>query len=515
MKKLIYILIVSLASFSCTKSGLDIESGNVVGEIEVTAFSGQLTVSVETVGRWIVNEADNASWISFDVQGGVGKGAFTVSYEANMSSVVNMKSSRKARVVVTSEDYAKSDTLNIIQQGFYSDIVPSVVTPSAEIILEYVETLSRTLSVVYCSADGVSDMDAMNRWADQFDVVACGNGFIKPSYQSEGTYSVCTVDNINFVSTDLYDCFRNGTGYEVFKSIVDATYNAYNSPSKWKTVSGVKTFSTGKPLANTVLADNAINVMLDDVDKIIEGTTEGTYPAGTKQRMLDAVADAKTKLKNPDITQEEVDEIQEELEKVHADVGASMYIKTVGVEDMLKMPWYGLGVISWGSDNPMPIEYDEKTGILKMTATVDNHTAVTSQNLSDKVVRKYRMKISWNGANTWMIFGEKVPYNLENDQYFKKDQRNAEMAGYGWSSYAIVVTGGQGHLEFHARHRKGAQVMDSITNTYIKDGEMIVEDVKAAPKATALDKAYTIKKKMMKSLKGIDIKEVFKSNDEI
>lgn len=233
MKKLIYILIVSLASFSCTKSGLDIESGNVVGEIEVTAFSGQLTVSVETVGRWIVNEADNASWISFDVQGGVGKGAFTVSYEANMSSVVNMKSSRKARVVVTSEDYAKSDTLNIIQQGFYSDIVPSVVTPSSEIILEYVETPSRTLSVVYCSADGVSDMDAMNRWADQFDVVACGNGFIKPSYQSEGTYSVCTVDNINFVSTDLYDCFRNGTGYEVFKSIVDATYNAYNSPSKW------------------------------------------------------------------------------------------------------------------------------------------------------------------------------------------------------------------------------------------------------------------------------------------
>ena len=128
---------------------IDTKTDKVVGEIEVTAFAGHLTVSVETVGRWIVNEADNASWISFDVQGGVGKGAFTVSYEANMSSVVDMKSSRKARVVVTSEDYAKSDTLNIIQQGFYSDIVPSVVTPSAEIILEYVETPSRTLSVVY------------------------------------------------------------------------------------------------------------------------------------------------------------------------------------------------------------------------------------------------------------------------------------------------------------------------------------------------------------------------------
>ena len=62
MKKLLYILTISIAAFSCGKSGLEIESGNVIGEIEVTAFAGMMTVSVETVGRWIVNEADNASW---------------------------------------------------------------------------------------------------------------------------------------------------------------------------------------------------------------------------------------------------------------------------------------------------------------------------------------------------------------------------------------------------------------------------------------------------------------------
>lgn len=49
--------------------------------------------------------------------------------------------------------------------------------------------------------------------------------------------------------------------------------------------------------------------------------------------------------------------------------------------------------------------------------------------------------------------------------------------------------------------------------TYIKNGELIVEDVKSGP--TALDKSYTIKKKMMRSLKGINIKEVFKSDDKI
>ena len=233
MKKLLYILIISIAAFSCSKSGLEIESGNVVGEIEVTAFAGQMTVSVETVGRWIVTEADNASWVSFDVQGGVGKGAFTVLYEANMSSVVDIKSSRKARIVVTSEDYAKSDTLNIIQQGFYSDITPSVVNPSAEIVLEYLESHARTLSVVYCSADGVSDLDALNDWAQQFDVVACSNGFIKPSVAAAGIYAQCTVDDINIVSTDLSPYLEEGTSHEIFKNVIDATYNAYNSPSKW------------------------------------------------------------------------------------------------------------------------------------------------------------------------------------------------------------------------------------------------------------------------------------------
>lgn len=229
MKKLVYILILAAALMSCSK----IEPGNVVGEVEVTAFAGQLTVSVETVGRWIVKEADDASWVSFDVQGGIGKGAFTVSYEANMSNVVDMKSSRKARIVVTSEDYAKSYTLNIIQQGFYSDITPSVVTPSAEVVLEYVESPARTLSVVYCSADGVSDMEALKQWADQFDVVACGNSFLKPVLQTDGAFAKCSVDDVHFVSADLQQYLEEGTGYDVFRSIVDATYNAYNSPSKW------------------------------------------------------------------------------------------------------------------------------------------------------------------------------------------------------------------------------------------------------------------------------------------
>ena len=237
MRRYIYVLLVAVTALSCEKSGLEIKSGNVLGEIEVAATAGRLTVSVETVGRWIVYEADDAPWVSFDVQGGVGNGAFTVSYQDNMSSVIDAKSSRKARIVVTSEDYAKSDTLNIIQVGFYSDIRPSQVKPSPEIVLEYVTPETKTMTVVYCSAEGVTDQEqeAFAQWAQQFDVVACGNGFVKPEVQSGELYTVCTVDGVNFVSTDLGQSFADGREYEDFCNIIEETYNAQNSPSKWVT----------------------------------------------------------------------------------------------------------------------------------------------------------------------------------------------------------------------------------------------------------------------------------------
>ena len=258
MRRYIYVLLVAVTALSCEKSGLEIKSGNVLGEIEVAATAGRLTVSVETVGRWIVYEADDAPWVSFDVQGGVGNGAFTVSYQDNMSSVIDAKSSRKARIVVTSEDYAKSDTLNIIQVGFYSDIRPSQVKPSPEIVLEYVTPETKTMTVVYCSAEGVTDQDtlAFAQWAGQFDVVACGNGFIMPRDVPSGEkytvwtvgdvkfvrdvpsgkkYTLWTVGDVNFVSADLKEAFDDGEEYEAFLDIIENTYNAQNSPSKWVT----------------------------------------------------------------------------------------------------------------------------------------------------------------------------------------------------------------------------------------------------------------------------------------
>lgn len=44
---------------------------------------------------------------------------------------------------------------------------------------------------------------------------------------------------------------------------------------------------------------------------------------------------------------------------------------------------------------------------------------------------------------------------------------------------------------------------------------VVVEDVKSSPKQTAIDKSYVLKKKMMLALKGIKVKEVYKSQTDI
>jgi hypothetical protein len=48
---------------------------------------------------------------------------------------------------------------------------------------------------------------------------------------------------------------------------------------------------------------------------------------------------------------------------------------------------------------------------------------------------------------------------------------------------------------------------------YMKDGQQIVEDVKGSPRM--LTKEYLIKKKFMRGLLGITIKEVYHEKDEI
>lgn len=51
--------------------------------------------------------------------------------------------------------------------------------------------------------------------------------------------------------------------------------------------------------------------------------------------------------------------------------------------------------------------------------------------------------------------------------------------------------------------------------TYIKDGKLVVEDVKASASYKALDQTFILKEKMMRYFHGIVIKRVYKANDSI
>lgn len=51
--------------------------------------------------------------------------------------------------------------------------------------------------------------------------------------------------------------------------------------------------------------------------------------------------------------------------------------------------------------------------------------------------------------------------------------------------------------------------------TYIKDGQLVVEDVKASASYAALDQTFILKEKMMRYFHGIVIKRVYKANDSI
>ena len=50
---------------------------------------------------------------------------------------------------------------------------------------------------------------------------------------------------------------------------------------------------------------------------------------------------------------------------------------------------------------------------------------------------------------------------------------------------------------------------------YLKDGETIVEDVKASPKMAALDPKFLLKEKMFRYFFGFPIKRVYNANDPI
>lgn len=240
MKKILIIIAGTLYLISCDKSQLpELASGVVLDEMFLSAAPGKVSVSVETAGDWVVNLPEEAGWISLDVKGGSGNGAFTLSYQSNMSDASVLTSSRKAEVVISTKDNLRSDTLNVIQYGLKNTHEPCLCTGADHLQLEFEKREQKEVTVVYCSSEGLNDTSDLKSWANKFDIVAAGDRFLVPDVGSNVYHGP---DGISFVTADMSYLMKDNdetafasdsTIYMAFKELIDTTYNALNSDPEW------------------------------------------------------------------------------------------------------------------------------------------------------------------------------------------------------------------------------------------------------------------------------------------
>ena len=171
MKKYIAIILGIALACSCTEKTETSKAGKRVGEIYVTALPGAKTVLVNQEGLWRVRTS--ADWISLDVNGREGPGAFTMYYASNESDFVNSNPSRRGAVIIESLRNMRADTLWLRQQG-----VPDGKEYSSSPQDSYIEFIdSKLTSLTVRFADfgeaGAESAAAVNQWMKGVDVLCC------------------------------------------------------------------------------------------------------------------------------------------------------------------------------------------------------------------------------------------------------------------------------------------------------------------------------------------------------
>lgn len=165
MKNSTILLSIALAfAVSCSgKTDLipAFQPGNTVAVCRVSASAGEVSVLVETNGLWRLNIPDN--WISADVPGGNGRGAFTFRYESNESDILNIRPGRIGHIAICLEGSAKADTLVISQRGFLSPEEDIHVTEDPALKLEFENPSGVEVKLIVASTEGASAA-AVSEW---------------------------------------------------------------------------------------------------------------------------------------------------------------------------------------------------------------------------------------------------------------------------------------------------------------------------------------------------------------
>lgn len=208
MKKIIVILYAALCLLSCS-SGTDVPvAGKCIGEIYVTARSGAKSVLVDLPDLWSVKPQQE--WISTDVNGRKGNGAFTIYYGSNESDFVVTNATRRGAVVIQNLTTMVADTVYIVQQGTPDGREYS--SSPQDSYIEFVDTKLTRLKVTYANFRGCTDNGAVSAW-----LAACKSDVIAFAWTEEGISglqleNLLSFDHLGIINNSSFSVDRSEYG---------------------------------------------------------------------------------------------------------------------------------------------------------------------------------------------------------------------------------------------------------------------------------------------------------------
>ena len=176
MKHLPAALCILALMSGCASRIIQPEAGTGLGEIYVTSEGGSRTVCADIQGLWRVRALED--WISLDVNGRNGSGAFTFTCASNESDFFSSNPTRLGHIIIQSIDEMKADTLYVRQQGLPdgNEYESRVDSP----LLEYASVPLTRLKVAYANFNGLENFSLLPGWMERedFDILAavCPDG---------------------------------------------------------------------------------------------------------------------------------------------------------------------------------------------------------------------------------------------------------------------------------------------------------------------------------------------------
>ena len=243
MKKHIPIILTALMALACTVVPQEPSAGKKLGEIYVSAAPGSRSVLVKLDGLWRVRPCDG--WLSTDVNGRSGRGAFTFHYASNESDLVSSKPVRRGAIVIESLAAGVADTLYVRQQG-----VPDGREYESVEVDSYIEFLSDQMSAVSVLYANLQDCDslAVQGWissagADVNCIIYASGPCISrqdgKALQQTGTITepsavFAETEGLNLALADFGAVpAEDGSYYDMLVKLLSESYDKPDAEEKW------------------------------------------------------------------------------------------------------------------------------------------------------------------------------------------------------------------------------------------------------------------------------------------